>query len=431
MVDGGEDDECGAKMTDAANSATDDLARYLDSLQREDRYRVDCVLKESAYEVTQRVFLVDGDGAVAGPFIRKFIKRELGLGTAYERIFEKQQQGAVLGHVPHIYECYSRDDELVVVMQLVAGQTLQDLVYSMDSSVELARAVFPTVCDAVSELHEAFDPPIIHRDLKPSNVIVTLGEADVGLANCKATIIDFGIARGYREGAEADTSHFGTRDFAPPEQFGYGQTSESSDVYALGMLLYFCLTEQIPTSAVRQAGFADPRIPEGLRRLIVQATSFDPDQRFGSARALKRAFVAAVNGERPQLAKQPAVPTAAAVQAADAGPAASKPAAVPHILGRVWNVFVLGFSVFVVGYMTYLLCTGGLVSPDHVPYSPAGSAVSYICGIVLTTALALACLDKRRIRVRVPALANVRPWQLWALVAICYFCTTFVRSIIS
>lgn len=229
---------------------SDDLAQYLDSLQREERYRVEKVLKASAYETTQRVWLMKEDGSEDGPFIRKFIKREMGLGIAYERIFEAQRSGCVFEHLPRVFECYPRDDELVVVMEFVEGETLQDLIYRLDPSIDLARVVFPLLCDAVCELHEKFDPPLIHRDLKPSNIIVSVDEnpgssaGDVrvsfgGARACNVTIIDFGIAREVRVGAETDTAHFGTRDFAPPEQYGYGQTTASSDVYALGMLLFF------------------------------------------------------------------------------------------------------------------------------------------------------------------------------------------------
>lgn len=85
---------------------------------------------------------------------------------------------------------------------------------------------------------------MIHRDLKPSNIIVTGANytPDDGLTFSSLVIIDLGIARVWRDGADADTVKFGTRPYAPPEQYGFGQTSVRSDVYALGALLFFCLT---------------------------------------------------------------------------------------------------------------------------------------------------------------------------------------------
>lgn len=178
----------------------DELAQYLDSLKREDCYRVDATLKESAYERTERVFFVGENGSENGPFIRKFIQQESGLGSAYQRVFEAQRDGCRFKHIPDILECYARDGQLVVLMEYVHGDTLQEVIYQNDPSLELAQQVFPKICDAVTELHSELDPPIIHRDLKPSNILLT-GQ---GL-----TLIDFGISREYREQVDCDTTQIG------------------------------------------------------------------------------------------------------------------------------------------------------------------------------------------------------------------------------
>ena len=404
--------------------------------KRRRKRRVDEVLKKSAHETTQRVMLVDDAGFESGPFIRKFIKRESGLGAAYERIYEAQRAGRTFDHIPQIRECYARESDLVVVMQFVEGKTLQDVVYEHDPSVELASAVFPTICDAVAELHEAFDPPLIHRDLKPSNVMVSgisAGTGAVEATSCKVTIIDFGIARDYREGATTDTVHFGTRDFAPPEQFGFGQTTASSDVYALGMLLFFCLTETMPTPETRTAGFPDARIPDDFRRLIVQATSFDPAQRFNSVRALKAAFENVVTGRsvRPARASRSPQASQPVAQPTQMDAASGQRPATPTIVGRVWNAVVAAFGVFMAVYMTYLLATGGLMSPDGVTYSPGAALVSYLLGLALTALLCFACLDKRRLRERFDSLRDVKAWHCWAAVVLAYLVTTIVRSVIA
>lgn len=417
----------------------DDLAQYLDSLQREERYRVEKVLKTSAFETTQRVWLMKEDGSENGPFVRKFIKREMGLGIAYERIFEAQRSGYVFEHLPRVFECYLHDNELVVVMELVEGETLQDFLYRLDPSIELACAVFPLLCDAVCELHEKFDPPLIHRDLKPSNIIVSVedapglsaGDAHASFKDVRVrdvTIIDFGIAREIRAGAEADTAHFGTRDFAPPEQYGYGQTTACSDVYALGMLLFFCLTETIPTQAVREAGFSDARVPESLRRLIVQATSFDPTQRFNSAHALKSAFENVIDGKvvrpLPPSVENVAQPGRVYDEGVPRG-------AVGRIVAYVWNPFVVAFCSFIIGYSVYLAVTTGLMSPDHVVYSPLGNVISLILSIILAVLLCFACIDKSRLRRQFPALRQVKAWHCWLLLILAYVVATAIRGIIS
>ena len=81
---------------------TDELTEYLNSLQREECYRVESVLKESEFETTQRVMFVGANGVEQGPFIRKYIARDSGLGSAYERVFEAQRQGRRFLYIPRI-----------------------------------------------------------------------------------------------------------------------------------------------------------------------------------------------------------------------------------------------------------------------------------------------------------------------------------------
>ena len=266
----------------------DPLAAYLDALARDDCYRVARVLKTAPHETTEVVYFVGANAAELGPFVRKRISVEASMGDAYGHLLAAQRAGRRFRHLPRIYDVHESDGDLVVVMEYVAGRTLRDEVYERDASLELARRWFPLLCDGVSELHEQFPAPIIHRDLKPTNVVVG-GE---GL-----TIIDFGIARAFRDGAESDTSHFGTRSYAPPEQFGFRQTDVRSDVYALGMILYYLLTEKDPSPVVAAEGFADPAVPASLRPVLARACAFDPAARFPSARDLKAAFLAACPGK--------------------------------------------------------------------------------------------------------------------------------------
>ena len=337
--------------------SNDPQATYLEAPAPADCYRVHRVLKASAHETTEVVFFMGANDAALGPFVRKRISGEVPLGSAYGLIMEAQRAGRRFRHLPRIYDVHERDGDLVVVMEFVGGRTLRDLVYEQDASPALACAVFPALCDGAIELHEAFAPPLIHRDLKPSNIIVS----DGGL-----TIIDFGIARSFREGAGADTTHFGTRSYAPPEQFGYGQTDVRSDVYALGMLLYYLVTERDPDAQVATAGFTEPDVPSILQPVLRRACAFDPAARFQTVRELRAAFMAAM-AQQPGAAAVPApvaapsahaqVPMApetrgpAGVPLSHGGsalaPAASPPASeaadaptskAPFGSGRVWTV---------------------------------------------------------------------------------------------
>lgn len=259
----------------------DELASFLSLVERDNSYIVDEVLKKSDFEETQKVFRLDASGKKTGPYIRKYLHYEVGIGLTYQTIFEVQRSGVHFDYLPHIYDCFLSNDTLIVIMEFIQGETLQDVVYRCDPSVQLAADVFPRLCEAVRELHEKFPSPIIHRDLKPTNIIMSFN---------RLTIIDFGIARSYKEDSERDTVRFGTKDFAPPEQFGYGQTDTRSDVYALGLLLYYCLTEKIADAQTRSERFFNADIPRVFKNIVSKACSFDPDDRYSCVKELENDF---------------------------------------------------------------------------------------------------------------------------------------------
>ena len=404
---------------------TDELTEHLNSLQREECYRVESVLKESEFETTQRVMFVGANGAEQGPFIRKYIARDSGLGSAYERVFEAQRQGCRFLYIPRMADCYTLGEDLVVIMEYVQGETLQDVVYRCDPSMQLAVDIFPRLCDAVLELHEGFETTLIHRDLKPSNIMVSCG----GLS-----LIDLGIAREYKGDAATDTHHFGTRAYAPPEQFGFGQTTVRSDVYALGMILYFCLVEQTPDAVVRERGFFDPRIPDPVRSVLLRATEFDPALRYRNVRELKRAFCSAVRacgfaGSLSAPFEREDVPTADLIGGVpvfsftrDSVPHSGKlqqvglavKSAFPSValnvgfalqktplwLGAVWNVVVLAAL-----FLLLVGCSQATFHPnEHDASYPFGFLAFQYLGYCATNFIALAVLliDKRKMKARFP-----------------------------
>lgn len=283
---------------------TDELQEYLNALGRSDNYRVDAVLSDAPHERTERVFYVGNNGSELGPFIRKTIATDSGQGRTYEKIFRAQHEGKRFVHMPRIFECYVADSSLVVLLEYVEGETLQDYVRERGASYELALRIFPPICDAASELHKAFDPPLIHRDLTPANIVVSPG----GI-----TIIDLSIARTFQPDATKDTTYFGTRAYAPPEQFGFGQTDVRSDVYTLGKVLAFCAgaNDDEATTA------PDP----GIARVVRKATELDPEKRFQSVEALKAAFLDALASARPAEQPPSIAPKPAACSASEALPA--------------------------------------------------------------------------------------------------------------
>lgn len=460
-------------------SMHEQLEEYLSALDRDACFRVDEVLKASPHETTERVFFVGANGAEQGPYIRKRLDADCGLGSAYRRLWEAQRAGRRFLHVPRVIECYSAGDSFVVVMEHVTGETLADAVWRTDPSVELAARVFGPVCEAVMELHERFDPPMIHRDLKPSNIMLSSAGGADGTNPIEAIVIDFGIAREYDRDALTDTRSFGTRSYAPPEQFGYGQTDVRSDVYALGLILYYCLTEKTPDAATVRTRFADAGVPEPLRAVLVRATAFDPAARFASVRELHNAFADALSS-LPTIESMPCAesmpahesllsnnlenhmvqangpsegsPKNAAADLQGAPPtsaftnderltpedaAISEPSTtshrsrlhVPTWLGITWNVLLgIVWALFVI------VVTGMILepAPSLAAYAPWGRWVmGYgVFGIGFGI-VAFALADKRRLVARFPALTRQHPLLRFVLLVVASFVVILLAGLIA
>ena len=379
----------------------DELASFLSLVERDNAYTVEAVMKKSEYEETQRVTYLDEVGHKKGPFVRKYLRCDVGLGAMYKRLFEAQRTGKHFVHLPRIYDCYQLNDMLVVIMEYVQGETLKDVVFRCDPSPELAMDVFPSLCDAVRELHEQFDPPIIHRDLKPTNIIMSFN---------RLTLIDFGIARTYQENMESDTVRFGTREYAPPEQFGYGQTDVRSDVYALGILLFYCFTEKTPDIQIRNAQFVSHEIPEPFREVIVQACAFDPKDRFASVQALKNAFIQAsriYEDSAAGIRKEPVLFGEQVAKAESKNKTHAKNYAsvlynqisafmerVPTWIGRIWNVALILFWLLIVA-----ASIAAVLSPNEFDSTlPLWFRVLEYLGflVIAWTSCTYVVLDKRR-----------------------------------
>lgn len=104
------------------------LAEHLASLDRDDSYRVERVLKRSSVETTELVYFEGTGGGSLGPFVRKRIDASAQIGGAYERLFAAQRAGRRFEHLPRIVDCRRVGDELNVVMEYIEGETLGVLV---------------------------------------------------------------------------------------------------------------------------------------------------------------------------------------------------------------------------------------------------------------------------------------------------------------
>ncbi len=323
----------------------DKLLQNLISLEHDDHFVVDLVLKESELERTEQGFFVDADGSKSGPYVRKTFQAKTGIGAAWQRIMDAQKQGKNFKHLPHVIDYYEAGEDCVVVMEYIVGETFEALVEKRGAGLATAKDLFPAACDAASELHNMFTPALIHRDIKPSNLM---------LSNNTVMLIDFGIARSFDNNAKTDTVYFGTRGFAPPEQFGFGQTDQRSDVYALGMVLFYLLTGQISDPSCTRKVMGENNLSQRVQDVVLKASAFDPAARYATAAELKEAFEEAVYKHDAEIS----------LDAKDAQDAKKKGKFAT--LGVAWDVILAAWGIFL---LCYAISTS-IVPRENMAYMP-------------------------------------------------------------
>lgn len=167
-------------------------------------------------------------------------------------------------HIPTIFDYKESDGVLIVTEQFIAGTTLDEYIKKYTPNEKELVRILCDVCDGLTFLHTA-PKPIIHRDLKESNILIT----DDGTVK----IIDYDAAKTYKSGEITDTVLIGTEGSAAPEQYGFAQSDPRTDVFALGVLIKKLCAEN-----------------SRLNKIAVKATNLDPNNRYQSAAALKRAL---------------------------------------------------------------------------------------------------------------------------------------------
>lgn len=129
---------------------------------------------------------------------------------------------------PEVIYCAENEAYTIVVEEFINGKSFEELLENKRYLTETrAKALLLQLCDGLIMLHRK---GIIHRDIKPSNIILqAIGGHDF------VRLIDYDAARIVKEEQKEDTRLLGTKGYAPPEQYGYGQTDQRSDIYSLGI----------------------------------------------------------------------------------------------------------------------------------------------------------------------------------------------------
>ncbi len=143
--------------------------------------------------------------------------------------------------LPRFYEYFKSHAHLYLVMEFIAGETLEAYQHARERGyVPLSEVLTIAIqlCSVLDYLHTQ-QPPIIFRDLKPANIMRT--------PRGQIYVIDFGIARHFKPGQARDTVALGSLGYAAPEQYGRAQTTPRADIYSLGAVLHQLLTAEDPS----------------------------------------------------------------------------------------------------------------------------------------------------------------------------------------
>ncbi len=312
--------------------------------------------------------------------------------------FIREARAAAAIHSPYICEVYDSgmfQDRPFLVMELLHGESLYDRmtrIRQLKTSTTLK--IMQHVVRGLAKAHEA---NVVHRDLKPENIFLTR-DADGRLL---AKIVDFGLAKFYegrgdeernvrltREGAL-----FGTPAYMSPEQAkGQGEVDHRADLWALGCIVYECLTGRtvwdvqqgvaMILAQIARGALPDPRqfrpdLPPSCVDWFNKALNPDLKQRFQSARAFLEALELSLysdseppsSDERTLLPPISELPEPAVVAPDSLRPLPSAPEAGT---GRAVAYLIVSACVAFAGYVLWLY----IEHPDEAVPGEANRAAS-------------------------------------------------------
>ena len=205
-------------------------------------------------------------------------------------IMEKMADRKLSG-IPKAYRIFEENGEVYLVREYIEGMSLAQMVLQKGgiSEAEICR-ISRKICQTAEQFQNP-DEPMIHRDIKPENIVVTPGS--------EVVFIDFGTMRSYKKDGSRDTFVVGTRGTAAPEQYGYTQTDQRTDVYAIGQTMLYMVSESYEMNQ-----FSECAVSRRMKKIIEKACSFEPDKRYGDAAQLRRAVEKCQANNRKKVYKK-------------------------------------------------------------------------------------------------------------------------------
>lgn len=157
-----------------------------------------------------------------------------------------------------VLECFRDEDKTIEIEEYVNGKRLDDYFREKKATLEQVVDVGIALCEGLAPMHKL---NLVHRDIQPKNIIIT-NEGSL-------KIIDFDISRKENENATHDTTLLGTVGYAAPEQYGFAQTTNRSDIYSIGAVLK------------ELSSFSD------LDKIVAKCMKMDPANRYENVEQLE------------------------------------------------------------------------------------------------------------------------------------------------
>ena len=203
----------------------------------------------------------------------------------------KKMADRKLSGIPKAYRIFEENGEVYLVREYIEGMSLAQMVLQKGgiSEAEICR-ISRKICQTAEQFQNP-DEPMIHRDIKPENIVVT--------PDGEVVFIDFGTMRSYKKDGSRDTFVVGTRGTAAPEQYGYTQTDQRTDVYAIGQTMLYMVSESYEMNQLSECA-----VSRRMKKIIEKACSFEPDKRYGDAAQLRRAVEKCQANNRKKVYKK-------------------------------------------------------------------------------------------------------------------------------
>lgn len=223
---------------------------------------------------------------------RFYVKKILDVYSA--DVYRDLQEHPIPG-LPRIIDSCEDNGSLIIIEEFISGLTLRDKIDFTSTkpcdfetinicdvlTIEQIGHYMINLCEILERLH-SHNPPLVHRDLKPSNIIITSCD--------NVVLLDFNAARFYTgiDGRESDTKLLGTKGYAAPEQYGFGESSPQTDIFSVGKIIQECVN----ALTSQNSGSENSSLKENVFSDVIQrCTQMDPSRRYPSARALKEALL--------------------------------------------------------------------------------------------------------------------------------------------